>query len=185
MRSRSRLAVAVLALTLAASACASGPDRDISAVEVAAETGAEPPPRDAYLVEAGWPEVAAWIAREAEDGRPTVVNLWASWCGPCRAEAPVLRAAIASHPDVAFLGVDHQDRREEGAAFLEEERLEFPTVHDLPGAVSTAIGGRGMPTTAFFDHTGRLVAVHTGVLTEQLLAQRLADLEAAAAAARG
>jgi thiol-disulfide isomerase/thioredoxin len=182
---RTRLVAAALAAALSLSACSDAADTELSAVEVAAETGAEAPPRDAHLVDAGWPEVAAWIAREADDGRPTVVNLWASWCGPCRAEAPILRAAIDAHPEVAFLGVDHQDRREDGEAFLAEERLEFPTVFDLPGDVSRAIDARGMPTTAFFDHTGRLVAVHTGVLTEQLLAQRLADLEAAAAAARG
>lgn len=176
-RSRPVVALAVaLALLLAACASDDTPDLDVSAAPTATA-----PPRDARLVDAGWPEVAAWIARENADGRPVVVNLFASWCAPCRAEAPLLRAAADAHPAVAFLGVDHQDRREEGERFLEEERLGFPTVWDWEGDVARAVGGRGMPTTAFFDHEGRLVFTYTGVLTEPLLAQRLADLEAAAA----
>lgn len=174
-----RRATAALVVVLALSACASG--ADVPELDVAAEAAPTPPARDADLVDGAWPEAAAWIAREASEGRPTVVNIFASWCGPCRAEAPVLRAAIAAHPDVAFLGIDHLDRKDAGREFLDEERLEFDaTIFDVTGEVAINVGSRGMPTTAFFDHEGRLVATHTGVLTEQLLAQRLADLEAAA-----
>jgi cytochrome c biogenesis protein CcmG/thiol:disulfide interchange protein DsbE len=179
-----RLTAAVSVAALLALAGCTVDVADVDVVAVAAEADAPAPARDARLVDTTWPEAAAWVAREAADGRPTVLNVFASWCGPCRAEAPILRAAHAAHQDVAFLGVDHQDVRSKGEAFLTDERLEFPTLYDVEGEVARALGSTGMPTTAFFDHTGRLVAVHVGVLTEQLLAQRLADLEAAAAAAR-
>lgn len=167
---------AVALLAGCSSAGASGPD-----VDVFAEAAAEAPAPDAHLVDAGWPEAAAYIAREAEAGRPVVLNVFAEWCGPCKAEAPVLRDAMAAHPDVTFLGVDHIDKRENGEAFLREEDLAFDaTLFDVAGDIALNIGSRGMPTTAFFDHEGRLLYTHTGVVTEQMLAQRLADLEAAA-----
>ncbi len=174
-----RVVAAAVVAALALSACGGADTPEVDAV---AEAGPTTPARDARLVDAAWPEAAAWIAREADAGRPTVVNIFAEWCGPCRAEAPVLRAAMAAHPDVAFLGVDHLDRREAGEAFLRAEELAFDaTLFDVAGDVAANVGARGMPTTAFFDHEGRLVHTYTGVLTEQLLAQRLADLEAAAA----
>lgn len=139
--------------------------------------GDETPAPDAELADGGWPEAAAWIEREAAADRPTVVNLFASWCGPCREEAPVLRRGIADHRDVAWLGVDHIDRREEGAAFLAVEGLDFDaTLFDVAGDVATAIGARGMPTTAFFDADGGLVALHTGPLTDDDLDARLREL---------
>lgn len=149
-----------------------------SELDVHEAAAASPPPVDAQLVDGGWPEVAAWVAREADAGRPTVVNLFASWCAPCRAEAPLLRTAIAANPDVAWLGVAHSDFRDNAAGFLEEERLDVASVLDLDGTVAAAVGSRGLPTTAFFDARGRLVYVHQGVLTEPVLAQRLGDLRA-------
>lgn len=146
-------------------------------VDAVAEAGPTAPARDADLADAAWPEAAAWIRREAEDDRPTVVNIFASWCGPCREEAPVLRRAIAAHPGVAFLGIDHIDRRGAGASFLAEEGLDFDaTLFDVAGDVAVSIGARGMPTTAFFDRDGRLVGLHTGPLTDDDLAARLRGL---------
>ncbi|MBW3621743.1 MAG: TlpA family protein disulfide reductase [Actinobacteria bacterium] len=167
------VAAALGALALGVGACGD----PAPVVDAVAEAGPTAPPADAHLVDGGWPEAAAWIARESAGGRATVVNLFASWCGPCREEAPVLRRAMADHPGIAFLGVDHIDRRPEGEAFLEEEELGFDaTLFDVAGDVAAGIGARGMPTTAFFDRDGRLVALHTGPLTEADLAERLAEL---------
>lgn len=164
--------MACVALALAG-ACAD-PAPAIVAREAAGD--ATPAP-DAHLAEGGWPEAAAWVAREAAAGRPTVVNLFASWCGPCRDEAPVLRRGIADHPEVAWLGIDHVDRRPEGAAFLAEEQLAFDaTLFDVAGDVAAGIGARGMPTTAFFDADGALVALHTGPLTDADLDEQLRRL---------
>lgn len=175
---RARAGAAGVLLGVVLVACGTGDTAP--EVDARAEAGPSVPARDAHLADGGWPEAAAWIAREAAAGRPTVVNIFAAWCGPCREEAPVLRAAMRAHPEVAWLGVDHLDRREDGAAFLREERLPFDaTLYDVTGDVAANVASRGMPTTAFFDHEGRLVHTHTGMVTEELLADRLAELRPA------
>jgi thiol-disulfide isomerase/thioredoxin len=116
------------------------------------------------LVSGGWPEAAAYIAAQAEADRPTLVNIFASWCGPCRAEMPLLLEARDANPDVAFLGIDHLDRFEDGEAFVDELGIDFTTIHDLDGDVAFAVGGRGMPTTVVFGRDGQLVARYVGEL---------------------
>lgn len=123
------------------------------------------PPRDAHLVTGGWPEAAAYIAREADDDRATLVNIFASWCVPCRSEMPMLVEASEEHNDVAFLGIDHMDRLEDGEEFVDEHTVEFATIHDLDGDVAYAVGSRGLPTTVVFDRDGRLAGRVVGELT--------------------
>lgn len=160
------LVVAVLAASLAA--CT-----PTASLRVSDAPSATPPPRDAFLVEADWPAVAAWIGRENAEGRAVVVNFFASWCGPCRAEAPVFRAAAERYGDVAFLGVDYRDPRPAGEEFIAEEGIDFPTVWDFQGRLAEPVGARGMPATAFFDTEGRLVETHTGQLDADQLEQRI------------
>ncbi len=70
----------------------------------------------------------------ALSGRPVLVNLWASWCGPCREEMPVLQAAHEQYGDqVQFLGVDSKDTVEAGAAFLDDIGVTYPQVVDPEG----------------------------------------------------
>lgn len=167
---RFRRAGATLALVAALAGCGGG-DPEVVA---SAAPGVEVPPRDADLAPAGWAEASAWIAREAADGRPVLLNVFASWCGPCEDEAPILRELSQELSGVTFLGVDHQDRLEEGRAFVEEHRLPYATLYDIGGEVARAIGSHGMPTTALFDADGRLVDLHVGPLTEDELRERLA-----------
>lgn len=127
------------------------------------------PDADARLATGGWPEAAAFVAREAEDGNPTLVNLFASWCGPCRAEMPMLLEARDANPDVTFLGIDHMDRMEDGEEFVEEFGIDFATIHDLDGDVAFNIGARVNPTTVVFDADGRLAGRVVGELTASSL----------------
>ncbi len=134
-----------------------------------AEDPAEVPPPDAYLADGGWEEAAAWIRRENEQGRPVLVNILASWCAPCKEELPLLLDAYDDNPDIAFLGIDHLDRREDAERFLEEMDVRFPTIFDITGDVAAAVEARGMPTTVIFDEDGDLVAHHSGLVTESQL----------------
>ena len=136
------------------------------------------PPPDAELFPGGWAEAAAFIEREAEAGRPTVMNIFASWCTPCRAEMPMLLEAQDEHPDVTFLGIDHLDPRDAGEEFVTELGIDFPTLHDPEGDVAFAVGARGMPTTVAFDRDGRLVGRVVGELTPTSLEQLLASVRA-------
>lgn len=131
------------------------------------------PADGAVLAPGGWPAVAALVAREAAAGRPTVVNLFASWCGPCAREMPLIVAAAQDDPTVAFVGVAHLDAAEDAREFVEDEGITFTTVLDLDGEVAYAIGSRGMPTTVAFDRSGQLVARVIGELTPASLEQLL------------
>lgn len=110
-------------------------------------------------------------------GTPVVVNVWASWCAPCRAEMPLLdRAADEYDGQVVFLGVASKDSREEAGKFLQEVDADYPSVFDPSGDVRQALGLRGFPTTYFFDAEGELVASLTGGVSEPRLAAQLEDL---------
>ena len=75
-------------------------------------------------------------------GDPIVLNVWASWCIPCRSEAPLLAAAHAAFgDDVAFIGVDIEDTQDGARAFIAEYGLEFVSYFDRNGAVRAALGG--------------------------------------------
>jgi cytochrome c biogenesis protein CcmG, thiol:disulfide interchange protein DsbE len=107
-------------------------------------------------------------------GHPVVVNQWASWCGSCRFEFPFFREATRRHrKDVAFLGLDSQDSKEDGQAFLEELPVGFPSVFDGDASIAAALGGaQAWPTTFFFDESGKQVHVKIGAYaTPELLEQ--------------
>jgi thiol-disulfide isomerase/thioredoxin len=98
-------------------------------------------------------------------GRPVLVNLWASWCGPCREEMPVLQAPYERYGgDVQFLGVDTKDATEPAAAFLAEVGVTYPQVVDLEGDVLAHLRLPGLPVTVLLDAEGRVVDQHIGAL---------------------
>lgn len=163
-RSVSRATAVAMILVLLLTAC----DSDTLNVSQVDEPGSVPA-RDAYLEDGGWEEAAAWIRRENAAGRPVLVNILASWCGPCKEELPVLLEAADANPEIAFLGIDHLDRREDAEVFLDEMDVTFPTIFDIGGDVAAAVEARGMPTTLIFDTDGDLVAHHSGQATEAQL----------------
>ena len=97
-------------------------------------------------------------------GTPVVVNQWASWCGPCRAEFPFLQALAKRYRgQVAFLGLNAQDDRGAAARFLAEFPVDYPSIYDRDASQSRSIGaGQGWPSTMFFDAEGERTFVRPG-----------------------
>jgi cytochrome c biogenesis protein CcmG, thiol:disulfide interchange protein DsbE len=101
-------------------------------------------------------------------GYPVVVNVWASWCGPCRFEFPTLQKLSARYGKrVAFLGVNSQDSDSLAKEFLEEAPVPYPSYIDGNQDITEAIGaGRGLPDTAFYDRRGELCFLRQGPYVE-------------------
>lgn len=101
---------------------------------------------------------------EQLQGHPVVVNVWASWCGPCREEFPVLQELSARYGKrVAFLGVNSEDSEDAAATFLREEPVPYPSYSDPDKDILDSMGGYGgLPDTAFYDSSGELVYLKQG-----------------------
>jgi cytochrome c biogenesis protein CcmG, thiol:disulfide interchange protein DsbE len=113
------------------------------------------------------------VALDSFRGKVVVVNFWASWCAPCRDEAPLLEAAWREHRDrgVVVLGVDARDLVADGRAFVREFGITYPNGYDGPGRISDAYGLTGFPETYFVDREGRVVHLVSGPLTEESIAE--------------
>jgi cytochrome c biogenesis protein CcmG, thiol:disulfide interchange protein DsbE len=161
----------MLALTLALVGCGSQ----------AGPPSAAPRPADARAALAGSPPAlralhaqsgrllgggaAAFRARlRALRGHPVVVNKWASWCGPCRAEFPFFqRLSTRLGRRVAFLGVNSNDSDGDARAFLRRYPVSYPSYADPEQKVARVFGATlAFPTTAFYRASGRLAFVHQG-----------------------
>ncbi len=109
-------------------------------------------------------------------GKPVLVNAWNSFCGPCIKEASVLAAAGRSHPGVQFIGLDVQDHTDLARAFIHRYGVTYPSVFDPLYAIGNSLGMRGQPCTAFYDRTGRRVAIVFGALDQATLSSDLAKI---------
>jgi thiol-disulfide isomerase/thioredoxin len=110
-------------------------------------------------------------------GKPTVLNLWATWCPPCRAEMPTLAAAQQNTPEVNFVFVNQGEAPAAVAAYLQRSGLTMSNVWlDPTSSLGPAAGSRGLPTTLFFDAKGKQVDAHFGVLNAAALQVQLARL---------
>lgn len=108
-------------------------------------------------------------------GKVVLLNWYASWCGPCRREIPLLqRAAEALPDDLVVLGVDLQEPFAQARDILEVLGGRYPAVLDSNGEVADRYGLRGLPTTFVIDREGRIVGVRAGELTETTLRGLLA-----------
>jgi cytochrome c biogenesis protein CcmG, thiol:disulfide interchange protein DsbE len=177
-----RLALFLAAVSLLATGCGSS------------EPGGDPPDYGKALAGAPAPLAALYEqgnqllggGRDAYEqrlerlrGYPVVVNLWASWCGPCRFEFPYFQEATARYGKrVAFLGIDKEDSDDAAETFLREEPLPYPSYVDPDEEIAASIDDdakRGLPTTAFYDRAGELAFLKLGPYDEE--AELRADIE--------
>lgn len=115
-------------------------------------------------------------------GRPVVLNLWATWCPPCRREMPVLQQAQQERPDVQFVFANQGEAASKVQAFLAANRLQLRNVLlDPDGQLAAQLQQRAFPATLFFDARGHLVATRVGELSAATLAERLDALRPPAA----
>lgn len=116
-------------------------------------------------------------------GRVVVVNFWATWCGPCRREQPILSAVQAEGGDGGpmFVGVNYRDDAAAARAYLEEFGVEYPSLQDSAGDIAYRFGVPFLPTTVIADADGRLRYRVTGAID----AATLRDLIARASSATG
>jgi cytochrome c biogenesis protein CcmG, thiol:disulfide interchange protein DsbE len=100
-------------------------------------------------------------------GTPMVINFWATWCGPCRSEAPLLEDAWRKYKGrVVFIGVDTRDFTGDAKRFIEKYELTYPIAYDGPAKLWEPWGLTGLPETFFVDRDGRIVEHRVGEFTE-------------------
>ena len=163
---RRRLLAVAFALSIVAAACSGGSD------DSAAPAG-EPAPTTAFETFEG-----ETVTLASYEGRPVVVNFWASWCPSCVAEmsAAFLPAQELLGADVDFLGVNIQDERQKALELVEETGVLFDLAEDTDGSLYRDLGGLGMPFTVFLSADGQIVDVHNGPLTEGQLVDRITEV---------
>ena len=117
--------------------------------------------------------------------QPLVLNVWASWCIPCRAEGPLLAAAHERFGDeVRFVGLNVRDNRIDAGEFIAEFELGgFEHYFDPTGAAQGSLGAGGVPLTFFFAPGGDQIELHFGVIDERTLAINVDEIIRASAAA--
>jgi thiol-disulfide isomerase/thioredoxin len=115
------------------------------------------------------------VVRLTDLHRPAIVNLWASWCAPCRAELPAFQAYAVGHPGtVAVIGVDTGDTRTAGGALLQDVKVTYPTLFDDQRRLLTGVGRTALPVTLFLDAGGGLRYVYNSTALDEPAIARLA-----------
>jgi thiol-disulfide isomerase/thioredoxin len=110
-------------------------------------------------------------------GTPVVVNIWASWCGPCILEAPHLAAAAERYEGrVQFLGVDILDGRDSARDFIRRFGWPYPSLFDPTAAIRDGLGFFGVPITVFYDANGEQVSTYHGPIPADVLEERIAEV---------
>jgi cytochrome c biogenesis protein CcmG/thiol:disulfide interchange protein DsbE len=107
-------------------------------------------------------------------GKPVIINFWATWCGPCWEEHPILVAnARMLGPNVQFIGVVFQDEESKILDFLSQRGSGYPTLVDDAGKTAIAYGVGGVPETFFLDANGVILAKYNGPMDSDALQENL------------
>jgi cytochrome c biogenesis protein CcmG, thiol:disulfide interchange protein DsbE len=118
------------------------------------------------------------VSLAALRGQPVIVNFWASWCNPCRAEFPLLEKTLRAHrhEGLAVVGVTYQDIPSDSRAFVRKTHASWPQVVDRNGAVAQAYGVRALPQSFFIRPDGTLAAHVFGITSRDALRKPLEEL---------
>ena len=112
------------------------------------------------------------------EGKVVVLNVWASWCPPCRSEMPLLERThhrIAPE-DGMVLGIDSQDASDDAMRFLREKKITFPSLRDRDGEYAQELGVAALPETFLIDRKGRIAALRRGPVDQAWLDEHLRPL---------
>ena len=163
----------LFAVACTAAAGTEAPDSQIASPPAAEDSAGEPAPDIVLEYFDGTTGTLADF-----QGRPVVVNFWASWCPACVAEMPDFEAVHQRFGgDVAFVGIDLQDvSREVAERFIVDTGVTYPIADDPTGETYAAFGGFAMPTTLFIDAGGNIVGRQDGAIFEDQLAEMVAGL---------
>jgi cytochrome c biogenesis protein CcmG, thiol:disulfide interchange protein DsbE len=104
-------------------------------------------------------------------GRPVILDFWATWCGPCQAESPIVNAVAQRYKDrgLAVIGVNTSDEDGLAAVYMHKKGLGFPIVYDEGNAIAKRYGVSTLPTLIVVSKTGKIVAVRNGVTSDSVL----------------
>jgi thiol-disulfide isomerase/thioredoxin len=102
-------------------------------------------------------------------GRPVLINFWATWCPPCRAEMPELLQAARDYPDLVLLAVNVNESADAVSQFAEQFRMDVPVVIDQEGAISNRYNVSGLPTSVFVHPDGTIVDVRPGAINRAVI----------------
>ncbi len=120
------------------------------------------------------------LALDDYAGSVVVLNIWASWCGPCRAEAPDLVEAAEAAPDVQFLGLNVRDQESAAEAFVREKDVPYPSLVSQDGSLMLEFYGllnlASLPSTLVIDAEGRLAALVLGTVDASTLGKLVDDV---------
>ena len=118
------------------------------------------------------------VSLQQLQGKPVVINMWATWCAPCRREMPVLQQAQQNHPHIQFVLLNQGEKAPVVSAYLQKNQIQLPNVWlDEAMQARTVLPYQGLPSTYFLNQQGEVVAHSLGELTPVQLQQYLQQIQ--------